>query len=91
MTEVVIVRTWELCEKCIDPERFRSIVAAAVAAGDRADGREDRPAVLHARIDGMMVRLDRMYMDRLSGLLADADLDASTGTSKRSGRRWRKS
>ena len=39
------------------------------------DGREEELSALHARIDSMTAHLDRMYMDRLNGLLADVDFE----------------
>ncbi len=75
VTEAVIAKTRELCAAYLKPERLRSIAAAAVAAGDRAEGRENGPGALHARIGSMTAHLDRMYMDRLSGLLAEADFE----------------
>ena len=75
VTEAVIERTREVCEAYLNPERLRPIAAAAVAASGRVDGREEELSALHARIDSMTAHLDRMYMDRLNGLLADMDFE----------------
>ncbi len=75
VTEAVIERTREVCEAYVNPERLRPIAAAAVAASGRVDGREEELSALHARIDSMTAHLDRMYMDRLNGLLADVDFE----------------
>ena len=75
VTEAVIERTREGCEAYLNPERLRPIAAAAVAASGRVDGREEELSALHARIDSMTAHLDRMYMDRLNGLLADVDFE----------------
>lgn len=75
VTEAVIERTREVCEAYLNPERLRPIAAAAVAASGRVDGREEELSALHARIDNMTAHLDRMYMDRLNGLLADVDFE----------------
>lgn len=75
VTEAVIERTREVCEAYLNPERLRPIAAAAVAASGRADGRGEELSALHARIDSMTAHLDRMYMDRLNGLLADVDFE----------------
>ena len=75
VTEAVIERTREVCEAYLNPERLRPIAAAAVAANGRVDGREEELSALHARIDSMTAHLDRMYMDRLNGLLADVDFE----------------
>ena len=75
VTEAVIERTREVCEAYLNPERLRPIAAAAVAASGRVDGREEELSALHARIDSMTAHLDRMYMDRLNGLLADVDFE----------------
>ena len=75
VTEAVIERTREVCEAYLNPERLRPIAAAAVAASGRLDGREEELSALHARIDSMTAHLDRMYMDRLNGLLADVDFE----------------
>lgn len=75
VTEAVIERTREVCEAYLNPERLRPIAAAAVAASGRVDGGEEELSALHARIDSMTAHLDRMYMDRLNGLLADVDFE----------------
>ena len=75
VTEAVIERTREVCEAYLNPERLRPIAAAAVAASGRVDGREEELSALHARIDSMTAHLDRIYMDRLNGLLADVDFE----------------
>ena len=75
VTEAVIARTREVCEAYLNPERLRPIAAAAVAASGRVDGREEELSALHTRIDSMTAHLDRMYMDRLNGLLADVDFE----------------
>ena len=75
VTEAVIERTRKVCEAHLNPERLRPIAAAAVAASGRVDGREEELSALHARIDSMTAHLDRMYMDRLNGLLADVDFE----------------
>lgn len=75
VTEAVIERTRNVCEAYLNPERLRPIAAAAVAASGRVDGREEELSALHARIDSMTAHLDRMYMDRLNGLLADVDFE----------------
>ena len=75
VTEAVIERTREVCEAYLNPERLWPIAAAAVAASGRVDGREEELSALHARIDSMTAHLDRMYMDRLNGLLADVDFE----------------
>ena len=75
VTEAVIERTREVCEAYLNPERLRPIAAAAVAASGRVDGREEELSALHARIDSMTAHLDRMYMDRLNGLLTDVDFE----------------
>ena len=82
VTEAVIERTREVCEAYLNPERLRAIAAAAVAASGRADGREEELSALHARIDSMTAHLDRMYMDRLNGLLADVDFERLYGRIK---------
>lgn len=75
VTEAVIERTREVCEAYLNPERLRPIATAAVTASGRMDGREEELSALHARIDSMTAHLDRMYMDRLNGLLADVDFE----------------
>lgn len=75
VTEAVIERTRKVCEAYLNPERLRPIAAAAVAASGRVDGREEELSALHARIDSMTAHLDRMYMDRLNGFLADVDFE----------------
>ena len=75
VTDVVLAKVREVCEACLDPEKLQRIAVAAVEEAHRAESDEAQIHALHSKIDSMNANLDKMYMDRLSGLLAEADFE----------------
>ena len=75
VTEAVLVKVREVCEAYFDPEKLQPIAAAAVEEARKAESHEAEIQSLHGKIDSMTANLDKMYMDRLTGLLAEADFE----------------
>ena len=73
MTEAVLTKVREVCEAYLDPKKLQPIAADAVEKARQAENHEAEIHSLHGKIDSMTADLDKMYMDRLSGLLAEAD------------------
>ena len=75
VTDVVLAKVREVCEACLDPEKLQRIAVDAVEEAHREESDEAQIHALHSKIDSMNANLDKMYMDRLSGLLAEADFE----------------
>ncbi len=73
VTEAVLTKVREVCEAYLDPKKLQPIAADAVEKARQAENHEAEIHSLHGKIDSMTANLDKMYMDRLSGLLAEAD------------------
>ena len=75
VTEAVLTKVREVCEAYLDPKKLQPIAADAVEKARQAENHEAEIHSLHGKIDSMTANLDKMYMDRLSGLLAEADFE----------------
>ncbi len=75
VTEAVIAKVREICEAYLNPAALQPIAAAAVEEADKYERHEAEQQSLQSKIDSLTANLDRMYMDRLSGLLAEADFE----------------
>lgn len=59
----------------MNPEKMEQAAVTAVEETRRIAGGENRTRELHRKIEEMTANLDRMYMDRLNGLLAEKDFE----------------
>ena len=75
VTQAVVGKVREVCEAFMNPTSLQPIAAAAVEQARRAESHEAELQALRSRMDGMTANLDKVYMDRLSGLLAEADFE----------------
>ena len=75
VTEAVIGKAREICEAYLNPSQLQPIAEAAIKEARRAEQHEDEVQALQGKIDSLSANLDKMYMDRLSGLLAEADFE----------------
>lgn len=75
VTEAVLAKVREVCDTYLDPNKLQPIAASAVEEARKAESHESEIQSLHGRIDSLTANLDKMYMDRLSGLLAEADFE----------------
>ncbi|MBQ9933849.1 MAG: recombinase family protein [Ruminiclostridium sp.] len=75
VTEAVLAKVREVCETYLDPARLQPVAEAAVEEARKAESHETEIQSLQNKIDGLTANLDKMYMDRLSGLLSEADFE----------------
>ena len=75
VTDAVLEKVREVCERYLDPGKLQPIAASAVDQAEKMNCHEDEIQSLHNKIDSLTANLDKMYMDRLSGLLAEADFE----------------
>lgn len=73
VTDAVLARVREVCEAYLDPTALLPVAEAAVAKAENAAHAETELQTLCGRIDSLTANLDRMYMDKLSGILSEAD------------------
>ncbi len=75
VTDAVVAKVQEVCEAYLDPAELLSVAEKAVEEARRAESHEAELQALRGKIDSLTANLDKMYMDKLSGLLAEADFE----------------
>lgn len=75
VTDAVLAKVQEVCEACLNPTELLPVAEKAVEEAHRAENHEAEMQALHSKIDSLTANLDKMYMDKLSGLLAEADFE----------------
>ena len=73
VTQAVIDRVREVCQAYLNPDELLPIAQEAVENAGTQSGLETELQTLQFKVDSITANLDRMYTDRLSGLLTEAD------------------
>ena len=73
VTEAVLAKVREVCQAYLNSDALTPMAQKAVEAARAADSTEGEIQALQGKIESMTANLDRMYMDKLSGLLSDDD------------------
>lgn len=75
VTDAVIIKVREVCEAYLNPKELLPIAQEAVEQAQKENALETEMQGIQSKIDSLTANLDKMYMDRLSGLLAEADFE----------------
>ena len=75
VTDAVIAKAREVCEACLNPRELLPMAQEAVEQAQKENAPENEMQAIQNKIDSLTANLDKMYIDRLSGLLADADFE----------------
>ena len=73
VTDAVLAKVRQICEAYLDPDELLPIAQKAVEDAERADSLEAEIQSIQSKIESMTANLDRMYMDKLAGILAETD------------------
>ena len=73
VTDAVIAKVREVCGAYLDPDELLPAARETVENAGKRSGLEAELQSLQSKIDSLTANLDRMYTDRLSGLLPEAD------------------
>ena len=73
VTDVVIAKVREVCQAYLNPDELLPVAQEAVENARKQSSLETELQALQSKIDSLTANLDRMYTDRLSGLLPEAD------------------
>ena len=73
VTDVVIAKVREVCQAYLNPDELLPVAREAVENAGKQSSLESELQALQSKIDSLTANLDRMYTDRLSGLLPEAD------------------
>ena len=82
VTDAVIAKVREVCQAYLNPDELLPVAREAVENVRRQSSLEAELQALQSKIDSLTVILDRMYTDRLSGLLPEADFQRIFGRIK---------
>ena len=73
VTDAVVAKVREVCQACLKPDELLPMAREAVENAGKGSGLKMELQDLQSRIDSLTAKLDRMYIDRLNGLLPEAD------------------
>ena len=73
VTDAIIAKVREVCEACLNPRELLPMAQEAVEQAQKENAPENEMQAIQNKIDSLTANLDKMYMDRLSGLLAETD------------------
>lgn len=83
VTDAVIDKVREVCEGYLAPERLEPIAKEAVEAAGQRRQLESAILAVRGKADALTANLDKMYLDRLNGLLAEEDFSRIYQTMKK--------
>ena len=75
VTKAVLDAVSRVCEKYLRADELLPEAQKAVEEKRQRDSLKSEMAALQSKIDGLTQHLDKMYMDRLSGVLSDKDFE----------------
>lgn len=73
LTEAVLAKVREVCENYLNPQTLLPMAEKAVREASQKDRAAAEITALQGKIANLTENLDRMYTDRLSGLLPETD------------------
>ena len=82
VTDAVIAKVWAVCQAYLNPDELLPVAQEAVENARKQSSLESELQALQSKIDSLTANLDRMYTDRLSGLLPEADFQRIFGRIK---------
>ena len=82
MTDAVVAKVREVCQAYLNPDELLPMAREAVENAGKQSSLETELQALQSKIDSLTANLDRMYTDRLSGLLPEADFQRIFGRIK---------
>lgn len=75
VTDAVLAKVREVCEGYLQPDELLTMAEQSVKEARQAESLDSEITALRSKIESLSVHLDRMYMDKLSGLLDDKDFE----------------
>lgn len=75
VTNAVIAKVREVCEAYLNPKELLPMAQEAVAQAQKENALETEVQAVQSKIDSLTANLDKVYLDRLSGLLPEADFE----------------
>ena len=73
VTDAVIAKVREVCQAYLNPDELLPLAQEAVENAGKQSSLESELQALQSKIESLTANLDRMYSDRLNGLLPEED------------------
>ena len=75
VNEAVLEKVSEVCEQYLQADKLMPMAKQAVEKARKADSHESEIAALQTKIENLTANLDKMYMDKLAGILDNKDFE----------------
>lgn len=75
VTDAVIAKVREVCESYLNPQELLPIAQEALEQAQRENALNAELQAVQSKIDSLTANLDKVYLDRLNGLLPEADFE----------------
>lgn len=75
VTDAVLAKVRDVCEEYLQPDELMTMAEQTVKEARQAESHESEITALRSKIESLSVHLDKMYMDKLSGILDDKDFE----------------
>lgn len=75
VTSAVMEKVKQICEQFLQADELLTMAEHAVEKARKAKSNEGEITAIKTKIDGLTAYLDKMYMDKLSGILDDMDFE----------------
>ena len=82
VTDAVVAKVREVCQAYLNPDELLPVAQEAMENAGKRSSLESELQALQSKIDSLTANLDRIYTDRLSGLLPEADFQRIFGRIK---------
>ena len=75
VTDAVTAKVREVCQAYLDPVKLLPVAREAVEQARREVSLEAELQAVQSKVDNLTANLDKVYMDRLNGLLSETDFE----------------
>lgn len=75
VTNAVIEKVQEICQAYMNPDKLQSIAVVTMEQENKEIDKVSEIQIVQNKIKTLTINLDKMYMDRLSGILAESDFE----------------
>ena len=73
VTDAVLAKVRQICEAYLDPEELLPVAVQEIEDAETENSLAVEMQSIQSKIESMTANLDRMYMDKLAGILAEKD------------------
>ncbi|MBE7015398.1 MAG: resolvase [Ruminococcaceae bacterium] len=75
VTDAVLEKLHEVCDAYLSGKELLPVAREMIEKSDRKDKNQSEIDAIRSKIEALTVNLDKMYMDKLSGILSESDFE----------------